>query len=91
MKKITFLALHLGYGGIERCITTLANSLVEDYDIEIIVTYKLYDKPIFPLDDRIRVKYLMDYGPNREEINKAIDEHHYLRLLKELKKARKIL
>ena len=91
MKKITFLALHLGYGGIERCITTLANSLVEDYDIEIISTYKIYDKPIFPLDDRIKVKYLMDYGPNRDEIEKAIDGHHYLRLFKELKKARKVL
>ena len=91
MKKITFLALHLGYGGIERCITTLANALVDEYDVEIISTYKLYDKPKFTLDDRIQVKYLMDYGPNREEIDKALDGHHYFSLLKELKRARKIL
>lgn len=91
MKKITFLALHLGYGGIERSIITLANALVDNYDVEIISTYKLYDKPRFKLDDRVQVKYLMDYGPNRDEINRAIDSHHYIKLLKELKKAHKIL
>ena len=31
MKKITILALHLGYGGIEKCIAALANSLVDTY------------------------------------------------------------
>ena len=44
MKKITILALHLGYGGIEKCISTLANSLKDEYDINIISTYKLYDE-----------------------------------------------
>ena len=45
MKKITILALHLGYGGIEKAISSLSNSLCEEYDIEIISTYKLYDNP----------------------------------------------
>ena len=34
MKKITILALHLGYGGIEKCISTLSNSLIDNYEIE---------------------------------------------------------
>ena len=37
MKKITILALHLGYGGIENCISNLANSLVDDYEVNIIL------------------------------------------------------
>ena len=34
MKKITILALHLGYGGIERCIANLTNSIKGNYEIE---------------------------------------------------------
>ena len=91
MKKITFLALHLGYGGIERCISTLANSLVDTYEIEIISTYKLYDEPKFKLDDKIKIKYLMDYGPNKKEINESIKKFNLIKLIKELFKAKKIL
>ena len=47
MKKITILALHLGYGGIERAISMVANALSSEYNVEIVSTYKLYDKPIF--------------------------------------------
>ena len=36
-KKILILALHLGYGGVEKAITSLANSLAKlnKYEIEI--------------------------------------------------------
>ena len=37
MKKISSLALHLGYGGIEQAIVSLANSLSSKYEIEISV------------------------------------------------------
>ena len=56
MKKITILALHLGYGGIERCISNLVNSLCNDYEIEIISTYKLFDTPVFKIDDKVTIK-----------------------------------
>ena len=36
MKKVTILALHLGYGGIENAVATLANLLCEKYEVEII-------------------------------------------------------
>ena len=38
MKKITILALHLGYGGIERAISMLSNSLIYKYEINIVST-----------------------------------------------------
>lgn len=59
MKKVTILALHLGYGGIEKCITYLANSLCDDFDVEIISTYKLDNSPVFPLNEKIKIKYLL--------------------------------
>lgn len=91
MKKITILALHLGYGGIERCISNLSNSLVEDYKIEIISTYKLYDKPPFYFDKRIKIKYLIDRGPNRKEIKEALRKFRLVTFIKELFKAKKLL
>jgi len=60
MKKITILALHLGYGGITSAIAMLANSLSDTYDITIVSTYKLYEKPRFDLDERIKIEYLIE-------------------------------
>jgi len=91
MKKITILALHLGYGGIEKCISTLANSLKDEYDINIISTYKLYDEPVFKLDKKIKINYLMEYGPNKKEIKECIKKHKYIKLINEIFKAIKIL
>ena len=39
MKKISILALHLGYGGIEKSIVALANVLSEKYEVEIACSY----------------------------------------------------
>ena len=47
MKKISILSLHLGYGGIEKSIVSLANLLSKRYKIEIAVCYKLYNEPVF--------------------------------------------
>lgn len=91
MKKITILALHLGYGGIERCISTIANALKENYEINIISTYKLYDKPSFEIDEKIKITYLMTDKPNREEIKLAIKKIKIATLFKEITKALKIL
>ncbi|MFV0250425.1 MAG: glycosyltransferase [Bacilli bacterium] len=68
MKKITILALHLGIGGIEKAITNLANSLVDNYEVTIISTYKIYDKPVFDIDKRVNIIYLIqDLKPNKKE------------------------
>jgi N-acetylglucosaminyldiphosphoundecaprenol N-acetyl-beta-D-mannosaminyltransferase len=60
MKKVTILALHLGYDGIAKSIVHLANCLCSKYDVEIVCSYKLYDKPSFPLDSRVNVNYLIE-------------------------------
>lgn len=91
MKKITILALHLGYGGIEKCITSLANSLSNEYEVNIISTYKLYDEPVFKINENIKIEYLMNYGPNKKQINECLRQHKYIKLVSELIKTIKIL
>ena len=91
MKKVTILALHLGYGGIERAITDLANSLVENYSVEIVSTYKVYDKPVNRLDRRIKVKYLTELKPNKKEFKSALKKFRLVSAFKEGIKSVKIL
>ncbi len=92
MKKVTILALHLGYGGIEKCISMLANNLSDQYEIEIISTYKLYEEPAFSLNSDIKVHYLLPkMKPNKQEFINAIKHIHLIKAYQEYKKARKIL
>lgn len=83
MKKITILALHLGYGGIEKCITSLANALSNNYEVEIILTYKLYESPPFHLNDNIKIIYLINEGPNRVEFINAVKKFQIINIVKE--------
>ncbi len=73
VKKVSILSLHLGYGGIEKSVVALANSLSFGYDVEIVVSYKLYDKPAFDVDKKVRIKYLTEgVVPNKNELYDAI-------------------
>lgn len=91
MKKITILALHLGYGGIERSITDLANKLVEFCDVTIVSTYKLYDKPVNKLNKKIKVDYLTELKPNKKELKDAIKKIKIKSIIKEGINAVKVL
>ena len=72
MKKVTILALHLGYGGIEKCIAALANSLVDTYKVEILAIYKLYEEPAFYIDSRVHIRYLSKVVPNKNDFKYAL-------------------
>lgn len=94
-KKIAILSLHLGYGGVERATTSLANSLakLDKYDIEIVSVYKLYEKPVFDIDEKVKVTYLLpsELSPNRKEWKEALNNLKLIRLGKESLKGLKIL
>lgn len=91
MKRVVILALHLGYGGIERAISDLANSLVDDYIVEIVSTYKVYDKPVNRLDRRVKVTYLSDLKPNKKEFKNCLKKFKLISAFKEGIKSIKIL
>lgn len=84
--------MHLGYGGAEKAIISEANILADKYEVEIACTYKLYDKPAFPLDERVKVTYLSEtLKPNKEELRKAIQDKAILSILKEAWTSIKVL
>lgn len=90
-KKITIFALHLGFGGIEKYLSSLCKMLEENYEIEIISTYKVLDKPAFPFSDKIKITYLIEEKPNREELKQAIKSKNIISVFKEGFKSIKIL
>lgn len=84
MKKVSILALHLNYGGIEKSIAALANILCEDYNVEIACCYKLLDEPAFFIDKRVKIKYLLpDMVPNRDVFKKKLKDKKFISALKE--------
>ena len=92
MKKITFLMLHLNYGGIEKQVTTLANELSKEYEVEIISLYDILSgESFYQLDDKVRIKYIFNFGPNKDKIKDALKKFKLITLIKQLCKALKVL
>lgn len=91
VKSIDFLLLHLGYGGIETATINSANALCKKYTIRIISFYKLDRNQTNKLNDNIKVIYLYNGSPNREEFKKQFYNHNVIGILKEGLKACSIL
>ena len=93
MKKISILSLHLGYGGIEKSVVSLANLLVKKYKVEIAICYKIYEEPVFNLDKRISVVYLNsdDIIPNHNSFRQALNNKKIVDIVKETRFAVRVL
>lgn len=72
MKKITFLVLHLGIGGIETSILNTCNGLSDKYKIQIISFYNLKKNIVHKFNKNITIKYLYNGEPNIDEIKTNI-------------------
>lgn len=83
MKKVSILSLHLGYGGIEKSVAALANMLCDKYEVEIACSYKLFENSVFPVNDKVIIKYLTDVKPNRKEFKSAIRSKNIFKIFKE--------
>lgn len=91
MKKVTVLALHLGYGGIEKAISSLVNNICDKYQVEIISTYRMFEIPVFKIDKRVKIRYLMDDKPNKKELIDSLKQLRLITFIKESFKSFKIL
>ena len=92
MKKVSILALHLGYGGIETALTILANNLASTYEVEIASIYQLEKELAISLDPRVKVVYLNPgLSPNREAFARAVHRKNPISILKEGLRAFRIL
>lgn len=89
--KISILALHLGYGGVEKSIIDQANMLSEFYDVEVVSLYKLYDYIPYKVNDKVKIKYLSNLKPNRNEFKDAVKRKNIKDIINEGFKAIKIL
>ena len=95
MKKIVILSLHLGYGGIEKSVVSLANALskIENYQVEIVTVYRIYQEPAFSISNKVKVTYLLDpkYNPNKKEWLDALHNLEPINFFKQSVKSLKIL
>lgn len=90
-KKITFLLLHLGYGGIETSTINTANALSEKYNVELISFYNLKDNQTKYINKNVSIKYLYNDGPNKVKFKEAVKKKNIIKILKEGLKAANIL
>ncbi len=81
--KITFLLLHLGYGGIETATINTANALANLYDVELVSLYHLSDNQEALINNKVKVIHLYESKPNRNEFIDACKNKNILRILKE--------
>ena len=93
MKKVTFLLLHLNYGGLEKQVTTLANELSKSYDVELVVLYDLLNgKSFYELNDNINVKFVLSYGTIRiKELKEMLKKFKIIKFFKSLAKDIKLI
>ena len=89
--KVTILALHLGTGGVEKYLSSLCKMLENNYEIELISTYKMSDKPAFDFSEKIKIRYLINDYPHKEELKSSIKNIRVLNIIKYLYKNVKIL
>lgn len=80
--KITILALHLGMGGVENYVSNLCEMLEGDYDIDLVSTYKVSDKPAFYFSDKIKIKYLIEDYPHKKEFYDALKSKNIIKIIK---------
>ena len=90
-KKVGFLMLHLGYGGIESSTINTANELSKKYKVEIISLYNLKKNQANLLDRNIKITYLMNDEPNKSQFLTALKNKEVINILKEGLKACRIL
>lgn len=77
--RVTILALHLGTGGIEKYISSLVKMINKDYKVEIISTYKISKKPAFDFGKNVKITYLINDYPKKDEFKKYLKEKKFIK------------
>lgn len=73
-------------GGVERVISTLANNLVDDYNVNMVSFYKTREKPFFKYNNYIEIDYLTNQFNKRSDKYKVRTiKYYFWRVLEKLK------
>ena len=90
-KQVNIIALHLGTGGVEKAIISMANLFAERYDVRLYSVYKMPGGPVMPVDERVSVRYLLRDVPNRDEWHAALRRRNMKAFWRESMRALRIL
>ena len=90
-KAVNIIALHLGVGGVEKAIISMANLFARRYEVNLFSVYNMPGSPAFPVDSRVHVLYMLRDIPNREELKAALRGLHPIRFVRESIRSVKIL
>ena len=91
-EKISILALHLAFGGVEKAIVNMANLFTEmGHPVEILCVYDMPGGPAFPLNPAVKVTYLLRSTPNREAWRRSLQEKRPVAFVKESFRAARTL
>lgn len=64
--KIHFLMYNVdGIGGVARTTINIANALADHYEVEVLSLFRARGHTTFPLDPRVKVRYLIHANPHR--------------------------
>lgn len=81
--KITFILLHLGYGGIETSTINTVNALADLYNVELVSIYHLMDNQEDLINNKVKIIHLYEGEPNRNEFITACKNKNILHILRE--------
>lgn len=82
--KISIYALHLGFGGVEKYVATIANILSSEHEVEIISTYRTTQEPAFEINKSVKITYLLPHLlPNTEAFHTARKQKKFFKVLRE--------
>jgi len=87
MKKITIMNEHLGVGGIEKYVSSLTRMLDSEYEIDLIITYKLKENSTFRISNKTNITYLIEESSNKGDIKRAFKRRRFVLLFKEIFKS----
>lgn len=82
-KKVVILALTLGYGGIEKYISSLCKMLQDKYEVSIICDYKEVEKPAFNFYNA-KIEYLINHKFSDVSVKNLIQKGKYLKAIGEI-------
>lgn len=71
-------------GGVERVISTLANRMVDKYDVGVCSLYRHDEKPFYDYDEKVKLYYLIDLSNAKSSMSKSKAEFYLFRFFEKI-------
>ena len=89
--KISIITFDLNRNNEVKYIINLANMISDKYNVELVNLYKTSEVIPYPLKKKIKIKYLTDLKPNRDEFKDAVKRKNIFKIFYQGVKALYIL